>query len=167
SVPGESAEPRTLDGAEAAAALRAMIASPVGYIQNSKTRSARSSLGLDRGVGHAFFRLESIVFDPIERDPDRKNKRGRACAVTLGIESGRFDAFFQFERRLAQAMPRHDDRVVRRHQVFLGPVLNPPHPLLHGGILHRDTTNTAVGSAALLSGAVDHIVIVLVDDRPE
>src|SRR5262249_16682670 len=64
-------------------------------------------------------------------------------------------------------MPRHDDRVVRRHQVFLGPVLNRTHALLHSGILHRDTTNTAVGSAALLSVAVDHIVIVLVDDRAE
>src|SRR5262249_8395524 len=135
--------------------------------QNSKTRSTRASLDLNRSMGHAFLRLHGVAFGRVERCPHGQNKRCRAHAVALGIEAGRLLSFLQIKRRLTQTMPRHDNRVAGRDQILGGAVLDRTHALLHGCILHSDTNYTAISTAALLCGAIDHVVVVLVDDRPE
>ena len=77
------------------------------------------------------------------------------------------DALLHFARRLEQAVPRHDDGVVGGDEVLLGAVLDRPHAFLHRGVLHGDAVHAAIGLAALLRRAVHHVVVVLVDDRPE
>ena len=69
--------------------------------------------------------------------------------------------------RLQQPMPRHDDGVVGGDEVFLRAVLDRPHAFLHRGVLHGDAAHAAIGLAALLRRAIHHVVVVLVDDRPE
>src|SRR6202030_2314837 len=67
----------------------------------------------------------------------------------------------------ASALARHDDRIVGGDEILLRAVLDRTHALLHGSILDGDAADPAVGAARFLGATVDHVVVILIDDRPE
>src|ERR1700680_375434 len=60
--------------------------------------------------------------------------------------------------RTQQGAPGRDDADVGRHQMLLGAVLNRPHALLQGCVLHADAVDAAIGRAGGLGLAVHQVV---------
>src|SRR5256885_10146885 len=63
-------------------------------------------------------------------------------------------------------MACHDDAVVGRDQVLLGAIDDRAHQLLDAGILHRKSSDAAIGFAGLLGGAIDEVVVVFIGFGP-
>src|SRR6266849_8121426 len=128
---------------------------------------AIAALRSNRGVGDALSRLQVFALGLGKGDAEWKHKGGGAHALAFRRQPRRGRAVLQGERGAAKAMARHDDCIVGRDEILLGAVLDRTHALLHGSILHGDALDAAKGASSLLGVAIDHVVVILIDDRPE
>src|SRR6266852_6349815 len=128
---------------------------------------AIAALRSDRGVGDALSHLQVFALGLGKGDVERKHKGGGAHALAFLRQPRRGRAVLQGERSAAKAMARHDDRIVSRDEILRRAVLDRTHALLQGSVLHGDALDAAEGAARLLGLAINHVVVILIDDRPE